>query len=175
MIIAGIIIGFVGKFVAPGSRDNTPMWLTIFCGIGGVFDRLVYLQRFWRQCQPWNRLGALAHCNCGGSSSCRHRFYPDRPRHPWVWRRLTAAKDRARLTLKSQVKRARSSLISFAVADPTRRRGCAARSPRRWRMPGPSVPRPGRPSPVMGRRRRRRRDRAGTRSSRPIPRRGCCL
>jgi uncharacterized membrane protein YeaQ/YmgE (transglycosylase-associated protein family) len=36
VIITGIIIGFVGKFVAPGSRDNTPMWLTIFCGIGGV-------------------------------------------------------------------------------------------------------------------------------------------
>jgi uncharacterized membrane protein YeaQ/YmgE (transglycosylase-associated protein family) len=36
VIIAGIIIGFLGKFVAPGSRDNTPWWLTILCGIGGV-------------------------------------------------------------------------------------------------------------------------------------------
>ncbi|HET7355775.1 MAG TPA: GlsB/YeaQ/YmgE family stress response membrane protein [Nocardioidaceae bacterium] len=36
VIIAGIIIGFLGKFAAPGSRDNTPWWLTILCGIGGV-------------------------------------------------------------------------------------------------------------------------------------------
>ena len=36
VLIAGIIIGLLGKFVAPGSRDNTPLWLTILCGIGGV-------------------------------------------------------------------------------------------------------------------------------------------
>ena len=36
VIIAGIIIGLLGKFVAPGTRDNTPLWLTILCGIGGV-------------------------------------------------------------------------------------------------------------------------------------------
>ena len=36
LIIAGIIIGLLGKFVAPGARDNTPIWLTILCGIGGV-------------------------------------------------------------------------------------------------------------------------------------------
>jgi len=36
VIIAGIIIGLLGKFVAPGNRDNIPIWLTILCGIGGV-------------------------------------------------------------------------------------------------------------------------------------------
>jgi uncharacterized membrane protein YeaQ/YmgE (transglycosylase-associated protein family) len=36
VIVAGIIIGLLGKFVAPGSRDNIPLWLTILCGIGGV-------------------------------------------------------------------------------------------------------------------------------------------
>ncbi len=36
MIIAGIIIGLLGKFVAPGDRDNIPLWLTVVCGIGGV-------------------------------------------------------------------------------------------------------------------------------------------
>jgi uncharacterized membrane protein YeaQ/YmgE (transglycosylase-associated protein family) len=36
LLIAGIIIGLLGKFVAPGARDNTPIWLTILCGIGGV-------------------------------------------------------------------------------------------------------------------------------------------
>jgi uncharacterized membrane protein YeaQ/YmgE (transglycosylase-associated protein family) len=36
VIVAGIIIGLLGKFVAPGNRDNIPLWLTIICGIGGV-------------------------------------------------------------------------------------------------------------------------------------------
>jgi uncharacterized membrane protein YeaQ/YmgE (transglycosylase-associated protein family) len=36
VIIAGIIIGLLGKFVAPGDRDNIPLWLTVVCGIGGV-------------------------------------------------------------------------------------------------------------------------------------------
>jgi uncharacterized membrane protein YeaQ/YmgE (transglycosylase-associated protein family) len=36
VIIAGIIIGLLGKLVAPSGRDNIPLWLTIVCGIGGV-------------------------------------------------------------------------------------------------------------------------------------------
>lgn len=36
IIIAGVIIGLLGKFVAPGDKDNIPIWLTILCGIGGV-------------------------------------------------------------------------------------------------------------------------------------------
>ncbi len=36
LIIAGVIIGLLGKFVAPGDRDNIPLWLTVICGIGGV-------------------------------------------------------------------------------------------------------------------------------------------
>lgn len=36
VIIAGIIIGLLGKFFAPGNRDNIPLWLTIVCGIVGV-------------------------------------------------------------------------------------------------------------------------------------------
>jgi len=36
VIVAGIIIGVLGKFVAPSARDNIPLWLTILCGIGGV-------------------------------------------------------------------------------------------------------------------------------------------
>jgi uncharacterized membrane protein YeaQ/YmgE (transglycosylase-associated protein family) len=36
VIVAGIIIGVLGKFVAPGDKDNIPIWLTILCGIGGV-------------------------------------------------------------------------------------------------------------------------------------------
>ena len=29
VILAGIIIGLLGKFVAPGNRDNIPIWLTV--------------------------------------------------------------------------------------------------------------------------------------------------
>jgi uncharacterized membrane protein YeaQ/YmgE (transglycosylase-associated protein family) len=36
VIVMGIIIGLLGKFVAPGDRDNIPIWLTIVCGIVGV-------------------------------------------------------------------------------------------------------------------------------------------
>ena len=36
VIIAGIVIGLLGKFVAPGDKDNIPIWLTILCGVGGV-------------------------------------------------------------------------------------------------------------------------------------------
>ena len=36
VLIAGLIIGLLGKFVAPGDRDNIPLWLTVLCGIGGV-------------------------------------------------------------------------------------------------------------------------------------------
>jgi uncharacterized membrane protein YeaQ/YmgE (transglycosylase-associated protein family) len=36
VIVAGIIIGLLGKLIAPGDKDNIPIWLTIVCGIAGV-------------------------------------------------------------------------------------------------------------------------------------------
>ena len=36
VLIAGVIIGLLGKFVAPGNRDNIPLWLTVLCGVAGV-------------------------------------------------------------------------------------------------------------------------------------------
>jgi uncharacterized membrane protein YeaQ/YmgE (transglycosylase-associated protein family) len=36
VIVMGIIIGILGKFVAPGDRDNVPFWVTIAAGIVGV-------------------------------------------------------------------------------------------------------------------------------------------
>jgi uncharacterized membrane protein YeaQ/YmgE (transglycosylase-associated protein family) len=36
VIVAGIIIGLLGKLLAPGDKDNIPFWLTLVCGIGGV-------------------------------------------------------------------------------------------------------------------------------------------
>jgi uncharacterized membrane protein YeaQ/YmgE (transglycosylase-associated protein family) len=36
LIVAGLIIGLLGKLVAPGDKDNIPLWLTLLCGVGGV-------------------------------------------------------------------------------------------------------------------------------------------
>jgi len=36
VVIAGIVIGLLGKWVAPNHRDNIPLWLTVVCGVGGV-------------------------------------------------------------------------------------------------------------------------------------------
>src|SRR3954454_22049078 len=37
VLIAGIVVGLLGKLFAPGEKDNTPLWLTLLCGIGGAF------------------------------------------------------------------------------------------------------------------------------------------
>lgn len=36
VLVAGVVIGLLGKLVAPGDKDNIPFWLTILCGVGGV-------------------------------------------------------------------------------------------------------------------------------------------
>jgi uncharacterized membrane protein YeaQ/YmgE (transglycosylase-associated protein family) len=35
-VVGGVIIGVLGKMVAPGDRDNIPFWLTVVCGIVGM-------------------------------------------------------------------------------------------------------------------------------------------
>jgi uncharacterized membrane protein YeaQ/YmgE (transglycosylase-associated protein family) len=35
-LIVGAIVGLLGKFLAPGDKDNIPIWLTVLCGIGGM-------------------------------------------------------------------------------------------------------------------------------------------
>lgn len=35
-LVGGLVIGLLGKAVAPGDRDNIPLWLTVVCGIGGM-------------------------------------------------------------------------------------------------------------------------------------------
>lgn len=43
LIIVGAVIGLLGKFVAPGDKDNIPIWLTVLCGIAGVLlGRWIY-------------------------------------------------------------------------------------------------------------------------------------
>jgi uncharacterized membrane protein YeaQ/YmgE (transglycosylase-associated protein family) len=46
LIIVGAIIGLLGKFVAPGDKDNIPIWLTVLCGIGGVLIGLAIYSAF---------------------------------------------------------------------------------------------------------------------------------
>lgn len=36
-LVGGTILGVLGKLLAPGGRDNIPLWLTVVCGIGGMF------------------------------------------------------------------------------------------------------------------------------------------
>ncbi len=36
LIIAGALIGLLGKWVAPSGRDNTGILVTVLCGIAGV-------------------------------------------------------------------------------------------------------------------------------------------
>jgi uncharacterized membrane protein YeaQ/YmgE (transglycosylase-associated protein family) len=36
LIIVGAIIGALGKFVAPGDKDNIPIWAVLLCGIAGT-------------------------------------------------------------------------------------------------------------------------------------------
>jgi uncharacterized membrane protein YeaQ/YmgE (transglycosylase-associated protein family) len=36
LLIGGLVIGLLGKFIAPGGKDNTPLWLTVICGVGGI-------------------------------------------------------------------------------------------------------------------------------------------
>ena len=35
-LIVGAIVGLIGKVLAPGDKDNIPLWLTVVCGIGGM-------------------------------------------------------------------------------------------------------------------------------------------
>ena len=46
LLIAGLIIGLLGKFIAPGDKDNVPIWLTLLCGIGGVLLGYVIYDAF---------------------------------------------------------------------------------------------------------------------------------
>jgi uncharacterized membrane protein YeaQ/YmgE (transglycosylase-associated protein family) len=46
LIIVGAIIGALGKFVAPGDKDNIPIWAVLLCGIGGVIIGAIIYKAF---------------------------------------------------------------------------------------------------------------------------------
>ena len=76
VILAGIIISSFGKFVAPGNRDNIPIWLTIICGIGGVLIGW-FIHRVRGQRQPRYRLGAVDHRDRGSRCAGHDRLRGD--------------------------------------------------------------------------------------------------
>src|SRR4051812_23977973 len=36
LLIGGLIIGFLGKVVAPSGKDKLPTWATLVCGVGAI-------------------------------------------------------------------------------------------------------------------------------------------
>ena len=42
-LVVGAIVGIIGKIIAPGDKDNIPIWMTVICGIGGmIIGDLIY-------------------------------------------------------------------------------------------------------------------------------------
>jgi uncharacterized membrane protein YeaQ/YmgE (transglycosylase-associated protein family) len=37
LLIGGLIIGFLGKVVAPSGKDKLPVWATLVCGVAGIY------------------------------------------------------------------------------------------------------------------------------------------
>lgn len=35
-LVGGVVIGLLGKLVAPGDRDDVPLWATVLCGVAGI-------------------------------------------------------------------------------------------------------------------------------------------
>lgn len=51
LLIGGVIIGLLGKLLAPGSRDSIPLWLTVLCGIVGILlGNWLYVDVFGGKC-----------------------------------------------------------------------------------------------------------------------------
>jgi uncharacterized membrane protein YeaQ/YmgE (transglycosylase-associated protein family) len=46
LIIVGAIVGLIAKFIAPGDKDNIPIWATVLCGIGGILLGNVVYEAF---------------------------------------------------------------------------------------------------------------------------------
>ena len=55
VLIGGVVIGLLGKFVAPGNRDNIPLWLTVVCGVLGIFlGTFLYVDLLGRGERSWD-------------------------------------------------------------------------------------------------------------------------
>jgi uncharacterized membrane protein YeaQ/YmgE (transglycosylase-associated protein family) len=51
LLLGGVVIGILGKLVAPGNRDRIPIWLTVVCGVVGIFlGNWLYVDVFDGRC-----------------------------------------------------------------------------------------------------------------------------
>ena len=51
LIIGGLIIGFLGRVLAPGDRDSIPLWLTLVVGVLGILiGNWLYVDVFGGKC-----------------------------------------------------------------------------------------------------------------------------
>src|SRR6476469_3076322 len=51
LIIGGLIIGFLGRVLAPGDRDSIPLWLTLVVGVAGILiGTWLYVDVFGGKC-----------------------------------------------------------------------------------------------------------------------------
>lgn len=72
-LIGGVIIGLLGKFLAPGSKDNIPLWLTIVCGIVGmILGSFVYWWIFGHNNKPFDGHAAAWDNSTNGVDWMRH-------------------------------------------------------------------------------------------------------
>lgn len=46
LILLGIVVGLLGKWIAPGDKDKIPIWATVLCGIGGILIGNVIYEAF---------------------------------------------------------------------------------------------------------------------------------
>ena len=115
VIVAGIIIGLLGKFVAPGDRDNIPIWLTILCGIGGVLIGWFVYTAFGGNGSPGIDWVRWLDRDRGRRRPGRDRLHPDRSQP-------IAGPLKARPPGRSPVPRWATAAVGYAVTAAVFRR-----------------------------------------------------
>ena len=83
VLIGGVVIGLLGKFVAPGNRDNIPLWLTVVCGVLGIFlGTFLYVDLLGGRAEhARRRLAAPPDAGARRGRPGRDRLHDHRPHH----------------------------------------------------------------------------------------------
>jgi uncharacterized membrane protein YeaQ/YmgE (transglycosylase-associated protein family) len=63
-LVGGAVVGVLGKWLAPGDRDDVPLWVTVLSGVGGVLiGNTVYIS-IWSPTTPgldwWRHIWQIA-------------------------------------------------------------------------------------------------------------------